>query len=112
VLLEERRHFARQLRKDPTDAEARLWRHLRCGQLGGLHFRRQAVIGPYVVDFLCARAKLVIELDGGQHVERAGYDAVRTAHMHAVGYCVLRFWNHDVLLHTDDVLAEIHRHVG
>jgi very-short-patch-repair endonuclease len=110
--LEERRLFARTLRKSPTDAERRLWRELRRLQLDGMHFRRQAVVGPYVVDFLCASRKLAIELDGGQHAERAEYDLRHSQHLAAIGIRVLRFWNHDVLLRTDAVLEEILRNAG
>jgi very-short-patch-repair endonuclease len=74
-----------------------------------LHFRRQGVIGPYYVDFLCTERKLVIEVDGGQHVERAGYDVRRTHYLEARGYRVLRYWNDDVLLRTEAVLEDIAR---
>ncbi|MDI1284993.1 MAG: endonuclease domain-containing protein [Reyranella sp.] len=61
-------HFARSLRKNATDAEQRLWAHLRRRQVGGYRFRRQRPIGPYVCDFVCLEARMVVELDGGQHV--------------------------------------------
>ena len=87
--------FARVLRKNPTDAERRLWRHLRRKGLNGLRFRRQAPIGPYIVDFYCEARSLVIEVDGGQH--GASADAARDAWLVSHGYRVLRFWNNDLL---------------
>jgi very-short-patch-repair endonuclease len=87
------------MRHEPTDAERVLWQHLRHLTVSGSHFRRQATIGPYFADFACHAARLVIELDGGQHNEAAGLarDATRTADLEARGYRVLRFWNNDVL---------------
>jgi len=102
---------ATQLRKQPTDAETRLWSRLRRKQLDGLRFRRQAPIGPYVVDFFCPVAKLVIEVDGGQHAEQQDYDDQRTRWLEERGYRVVRFWNNDVLANTEGVLAEILRAV-
>ena len=96
---------ARKLRRASTDAEQRLWHHLRARQLEGAKFTRQFPIGPHVADFACRAAHLVIELDGGQH--SAGVDAPRTASIEALGYCVLRFWNHDVLANTEGVLETI-----
>ena len=93
---EYQRNFARQLRNQSTGAERRLWQLLRAGQLG-YKFRRQAAIGPYIVDFICFTARLVIELDGPQHqVEQADHDARRTAWLSSLGYGVLRFRNHEV----------------
>jgi very-short-patch-repair endonuclease len=99
--------FAKALRRSMTDAERLIWMHLRAGRFGEWKFRRQVPLGPYVVDFVCFRARLVVELDGGQHVERADYDSARTAWLDANGFRVIRFWNHDALLRTDDVLAAI-----
>ena len=101
------RERARELRKSPTDAERALWTHLRGRQLCGHKFRRQQPLGPYVVDFACLRQKLVVEVDGGQHVEQAGADAERSSWLQAQGFRVLRFWNHEVLTATDDVLEAI-----
>jgi very-short-patch-repair endonuclease len=98
---------ARRLRRDQTDAERALWFELRDRRLRGLKFRRQATVDRYVVDFLCADANLIIELDGGQHVERAVEDAVRTKDLEARGYLVLRFWNNDVLSNLAGVLESI-----
>lgn len=98
--------FARKLRREMTDAERCLWAHLRRQQLAGFRFRRQFPVGPYIVDFMCLEAKLVIEVDGGQHLESA-FDAARSKWLGGQGLGILRFWNHDVLMRTDDVLAVI-----
>ncbi len=103
-----KRGFARVLRSRMTDAERRLWRALRRHQLGGHRFRRQVPIGPYVVDFACLELKLVIEADGGQHLDSA-LDALRTRRLARNGYRVLRFWDDDVLLRTEIVLDAIVR---
>jgi very-short-patch-repair endonuclease len=94
----EQREFARQLRNNATDAERKLWRALRAEQLDGYKFRRQAAIGPYVVDFVCFSHKLVIELDGVQHAlgESPVRDAERTEWLESRGFQVLRFWNHQL----------------
>lgn len=98
---------ARSLRETPTDAEALLWFHLRDRRLANHKFRRQCPIGPYFADFACLEAKLVVELDGGQHVQAAACDNERTRFIEAQGYRVLRFWNNDVLMHTAVVLEQI-----
>jgi len=77
--------------------------------LHGLKFRRQLPIAGYIADFACVEARIVIELDGGQHLDRQAYDAERARKLAINGYRVLRFWNDDVLLRTQDVLDEIHR---
>ena len=91
------RERARGLRKNPTDAERALWKHLRLRQLEGHRFRRQQPLGPYIVDFVCFEKKVIIEVDGGQHAEQVVSDAERTACLEAQGFRLLRFWNHDVL---------------
>jgi very-short-patch-repair endonuclease len=97
--------IARKLRAGQTDAEERLWHHLRARRLEGEKFVRQFQIDRYVADFACRTARLAIELDGGQHsLEK---DAARTAIIERYGYRVLRFWNHDVLANTDGVLEAI-----
>jgi len=101
-------HLARHLRTNPTDAEKRLWHHLRAHRLDGHKFKRQAPVGNAIADFLCDTSRLVIELDGGQHAQ-SEKDAARTAILEANGYTVLRFWNHDVLQNTEGVLEEIRR---
>ena len=99
---------ARKLRRDFTEAETRLWAQLRNRRLLGFKFRRQAPVGRHVADFLCEEARLIVELDGGQHADNSA-DAARTAALESAGYHVLRFWNHDVLGNTDGVLEEIAR---
>ena len=97
---------AAELRRNSTDAEQRLWRHLRNRNLGGFKFRRQATIGPYIADFACVECKLVVEADGGQHVENTR-DNRRSADLQALGWHVLRFWNDEVLQQTAAVLEVI-----
>ncbi len=101
--------IARHLRSRQTEAERRLWCRLRGRNLDGFKFRRQFPIDRYFADFVCIDAKLVVELDGSQHAEQAAYDAERTAALEACGFHVLRFWNHQVLKHMDDVLQTIYR---
>ena len=102
------RHAAR-LRRDMTDAERKLWLAVRDRRLEGVKFRRQSTIGPYVIDFLCIEAKLIVELDGGQHEEAA--DAPRTRFLEEQGYSVLRFWNNDALENFEGVLETISAHL-
>lgn len=99
------REKARALRGAGTDAERELWYHLRAGRLNGLKFRRQHPIPPYIVDFCCEAAKLVVELDGSQHDEIT--DQARTRFLEAQGLKVLRFWDNDVLQQTEAVLEAI-----
>jgi very-short-patch-repair endonuclease len=98
---------ARRLRGNMTEAEKRIWYLLRRRQFGGLNFRRQAPIDPYIVDFACLSIRLVIELDGGQHDANAEQDARRTAWLESQGYRVLRFWNNEVFENLDGVLHMI-----
>ncbi len=107
--MNDRQHaFARQMRAEPTDAEHRLWPRLKHDiSLADSHFRRQALIGPFIVDFASRKARLVIELDGGQHDWQGEADARRTAYIEARGYRVLRFWNHEVFENIDGVLQVI-----
>jgi len=97
---------ARQLRRDTTDAEALLWARLRSRQLDGAKFVRQHPIGAYIADFCCRNARLVIELDGGQHAESTA-DEARTRLIEANGYSVIRFSNNDVFDNLEGVLMEI-----
>ena len=97
--------IAQKLRRNMTDAERRLWSHLRGRQLG-VQFTRQYQLGNAVVDFACRRLKLVVELDGGQHADNPADDE-RTRVIEAHGYRVIRFWNNDVLANTDGVLIRI-----
>jgi very-short-patch-repair endonuclease len=102
----------KNLRSRMTDAEWRLWYHLRANRFLGLKFRRQVPMGPYTVDFLCERARLIVEVDGGQHADRIEGDTVRTAWLEAQGYSVIRFWNNDVLGNTNGVLEAIATALG
>jgi very-short-patch-repair endonuclease len=97
----------RELRKNPTDAERALWQRLRYWQLDGFKFRRQQSIGRYIVDLVCLQSRLIIELDGGQHVQRAGYDRDRDAWLQDQGFIVLRFWNDEVLRNIEGGLERI-----
>jgi very-short-patch-repair endonuclease len=101
------RQFARTLRKQMTDAERLLWRHLRNRELGGWKFRRQYPVGTYIVDFICVEKNVVIEVDGGQHAENEALDLQRSAYLNKMGYRVLRFWNNEVLIETEAVLTAI-----
>ena len=97
---------ARTLRRQTTEAESALWKHLRGRRLKGYKFRRQVVIEPYIVDFVCLETKIIVEADGGQHVEQIAYDAKRTARLEAMGYHVMRFWNHEILSELHSVLEQ------
>ncbi|MFC3077139.1 endonuclease domain-containing protein [Phenylobacterium terrae] len=98
---------ANAMRRDDTDAEAKLWGALRARRLGGWKWRRQVPKGPYIVDFICNDAGLVVEVDGGQHDEQVAYDARRTAFLGDLGLRVLRFWNRDVSENLDGVCLTI-----
>lgn len=103
------KQFAREMRKAPTDAEKRLWHFLRDRRLGGFKFRRQHPVGSYIADFICIEAGVIVELDGGQHAEddQREKDEQRTRFLESRGFRVLRFWNQDVLVRTEEVLAAI-----
>ena len=96
---------AAMLRQNATECEKQLWAALRNRQLDGFKFRRQATIGPYVVDLLCAEHRLIVEVDGGQHSDEA--DLSRTRFLEGQGYSVIRFWNHEVIENLDGVLVSI-----
>ena len=100
---------AKAMRQEMSEAEAKLWQHLRASRLNGYKFRRQQPMGHYIVDFMCVTPKLIVKADGGQHTEQAAYDHARTAYLNSLGFTVLRFWNHEILQQTNDVLAEILR---
>jgi len=102
--------IARKLRRDATAVESKLWQRLRSRQIEGAKFRRQFPIGPYIADFACIDLKLIIELDGGQHVESAT-DAGRTAWLETNGYTVIRFWNSEVIENLEGVLEAIRREI-
>ncbi len=97
---------AREMRAHPTDAERRLWGMLRDRRLPVAKFRRQHVVEPYIVDFVCVERSLIIEVDGSQHAE-SEYDQRRDASLRAQGYLILRFWNNDVLSNASGVFDAI-----
>ncbi len=105
-----RRNTAKRLRQNATDAEARLWRHLKRLKMKGTHFRRQIPIDKYVVDFACPAAHLVVEVDGSQHGEDEGRrdDETRTQWLASEGYRVLRLWNNDVTHNIHGVMEAIY----
>ena len=102
----ETKHKAIKLRKVSTPAERKLWSRIRNDQLG-VTFRRQHAVGDYIPDFCSPKAKLILELDGSQHLEQEEYDAERTAFLESKGYRVIRFWNNDVMKNMDGVLKVI-----
>ena len=100
------RTHAIELRKELTPAERKLWSHIRNDQLG-VNFRRQHAIGNYIPDFICIEKKLIIELDGSQHLEQEEYDEERTKYLNSLGYKVIRFWNNEVTNNIDSVILAI-----
>ncbi len=98
---------AKTLRTNQTEAEQRLWYHLRAHRFMGLKFKRQKPMGRYIVDFVCVERRLIIELDGGQHAEQEEYDQHRDAWLRSQGYTVLRFWNNEVMQQMEGVLEQI-----
>lgn len=97
-------HRAGELRREPTPAERKLWSVLRGNKLNGVSFRRQHAIGNYIVDFVSIKKKLIIELDGSQHLEQTEYDEERTAYLESQGYRVVRFWNNQIENEMDGVI--------
>lgn len=97
------------MRSQATEAEDLMWQILRARRFMGLKFRRQHVIAPYIVDFYCHELGLIIELDGSQHNTRDGleYDSQRTQFLEALGFRVVRYWNHEVLGNTKVVLTDL-----
>ena len=98
---------AKHLRSHQTEAEQRLWYHLRAHRFMGLKFKRQKPIGRYIVDFICLERRVIVELDGGQHSSQTEYDNRRDRWLREQGYQVLRFWNHEVMQQLDAVLERI-----
>ena len=100
---------ARALRQNMTDAERSIWRILRSAQMDGHRFRRQVPFGQYIADFVCHNARLIIEIDGGQHERSSPDEAKRTRFLEDQGYRILRFWNNEVLSNLEGVCAIIAR---
>ena len=98
---------AGELRAEPTPAEIKLWAHLRTLREDGIRFRRQHAVGPYIADFCSPRRKIIIELDGSQHLDQEEYDAERTSFLESKRYRVIRFWNGDVMADIEGVLRAI-----
>jgi very-short-patch-repair endonuclease len=109
--MKQARSRARELRRNPTDAERLLWQKLRYWQVDGCKFRRQQTTDHYIVDFVCLQKRLIIELDGGQHMNEAGYDKERDGWLRDQGFVVLRFWNNDVLKNVEGVMEMIIKHL-
>ena len=101
------RDTARTLRTNATEAEQKLWSHLRKGQLYGFQFRRQHSVGPFFADFICLEASLIIEVDGAQHLDWKEQDQSRSEFLRESGYHVLRFWNSEVIGDVDSVVERI-----
>jgi very-short-patch-repair endonuclease len=98
---------AKQLHRNMTPAEVKLWGQLRAHRTKDVHFRNQHAIGSYIVDFCAPRQRLIIELDGGHHLEQADYDAQRTEYLKSMGYRTLRFWNNEVIVDIEGVMRTI-----
>ncbi|MGQ3891356.1 endonuclease domain-containing protein [Legionella sp. CNM-4043-24] len=101
------RNHALNLRKNMTDAESRIWYYLRNRRLAGYKFVREYVIGSYIADFVCREKKLIIEIDGGQHMSAVTYDLQRTRALETIGYQVLRVWNNEVYENIQGVMEGI-----
>jgi very-short-patch-repair endonuclease len=97
---------AKRMRREPTDAECKLWAIVRSHRLQGWKFKRQEQIGNYIVDFVCFRARLIVEADGSQHADSEA-DLRRTRWLERQGFRVLRFWNNEILLQSDGVALAI-----
>ena len=104
--------LARRLRVNQSDAEKKLWRAIRANQVFGAKFKRQGPVSPYIVDFYCEEANLIVEVDGGQHMERIEEDEVRTQFLERRGNRVVRFTNIDVLTNLEGVLEVIGQRVN
>jgi very-short-patch-repair endonuclease len=103
---------AKRLRHEMTDAERLLWNEVRAHRFAGLKFKRQEPLGLYVVDFVCYEAKLIVELDGGQHASQKEADEERTRWLASRGFRVVRFWNNDVLTNIAGVMREIEKEIN
>lgn len=111
--MDKKYNTARMLRKNSTIHEKRLWNLLKNRQFHNLRFKRQVPIDNYIVDFVCPKIKLVIEIDGGQHNEfdNIEYDKQRTEFLESKGYIVIRFWNIDIYKNINGVLEEIEKYI-
>jgi very-short-patch-repair endonuclease len=105
------RDRARDMRREPTEAEKRLWRLLRDRRLGEFKFRRQEMLGRYIVDFVCLDQKLIVKVDGSQHAD-SNYDAQRDAWLSSHGFTVVRFWNNEVLTNPTGVQYALAARLG
>ncbi|MEW6516108.1 MAG: endonuclease domain-containing protein [candidate division FCPU426 bacterium] len=103
--------FRKQLRENMTDVERKLWYSLKDRRFGGLKFRRQHPIGPYVVDFYCAEKHLVVELDGGQHAMNEKQDQEWSRYLELQGYKIIRFWNNDIQNNIEGVLQRLSEYI-
>lgn len=112
VVREPPNRYARDLRANQTPAERKLWALLRDRRLSGFKFRRQPPLGPFIIDSCCLEAKLIVELDGGQHAAQRDADTQRTAFPEGRGYRVLSFWNNDVLANLGGVFERIAEALG
>ena len=102
--------FARELRKDGTKGEAMLWKHvLKARQMDGYQFNRQFVVGNYIVDFICRKLKLIIEVDGSSHLQRNKEDKIRQDEIERAGFKVIRFTEKEVVCNIDEVQRQIYR---
>lgn len=102
---------AKALRKNPTSAERKLWTLIRKRQLNGYKFRRQTPLCNFIVDFVCFDAKLIIELDGRDHLNKRRSDLYRTEYLESMGFTILRFWNYEVFTQTNAVIETIFKHL-
>ncbi|WP_404370429.1 endonuclease domain-containing protein [Sphingomonas sp. MMS24-J45] len=105
----EQQNRAQELRRNPTEAEVRLWRAISARKVAGVRFNRQVPIGPFICDFVSRSARSIIEVDGGQHAVDAEQDAARARFLEFEGYRVVRLWNNEVLQNLNGVIAEIER---
>jgi very-short-patch-repair endonuclease len=103
---------ARTLRQNTTEAEKRVWQILRSQQMNEYKFRRQVPIGRYIADFVCHEARLILEIDGGQHDRSSPQEAERSRFLQNEGYRILRFWNNEVLANLDGIHATIAAELG
>ena len=106
--------LARNLRKNSTIQERRLWNLLKNRQFHNLKFKRQQPIGDYIVDFICKEAKIIIEIDGGQHnePENIEYDKTRTEYLNTLGYKVIRFWNNEIYENIEGVVLRLREEIN